>query len=115
MGDESGAWITQRTAGVDGGAYFVARSAGPTDTTAVATTYNLGFFDSSERYPVSIIIDPAEGIIAVGEHDQIWTHYDFGSDMGLGVVRPIIRSTTETGTSAPAITIHQVRLTREWL
>lgn len=115
MGADSGAWITQRSAGIDGGASFIARSAGPTDTSAVATSYNLGYFDGSERYPVTIIIDPADGMIAVGEHDQIWTHYTFGAAMGTGTVRPIIRALTETGTGAPSITLHQVRLTREWL
>lgn len=66
---------------------------------------------SAKRYHASLIITPEDGGLYLGEGDHVWTHREFESDMGLGVVRPMIRWTGANLTRD----IHQFKFDREWL
>jgi hypothetical protein len=111
QGAAAGGWYRHSDPANYGG--LVARAAGPTDTTQ-SVMYQVYDTAGTKRFSVAVIVDPADGLIAVGEHDHIWSHYDFNTALGTGAANPFIRVTT-LDTTARTLNVHQVRLTREWL
>jgi hypothetical protein len=111
QGASSGGWFRQNASG-DYGA-LAGRAAGPTDTYE-SVMYQVNDTGVSKRFLVSLIVDPADGLVAIGEGDSIFAMYDFGAGLAAGTVRPFVRW-TNTASSAVTGHVHQVVLRREWL
>lgn len=68
---------------------------------------------ADKRHIFSLLLTTRDGGLYSGEGEQVFGRHEFGADLALGSVQPVVRIRTTTS-AARALDVHQITVERWW-